>query len=160
MSKLTIWIDYKIKGKARPRFNAQTGATYHSSDYRQFKAGLIYYFQSLELEKFEKPVHISCLFVNFFTSDSDNLQGSITDALVQSGMIKNDGAVPLPKSSGEFVTTTKKRGVDKEVGVVIEITEVETFRNINLNDFDFLQTSKQPKIVEVEKMMKLAEELI
>lgn len=160
MKTITIWLENKIKGKARPRFNAQTGATYHSGDYRKFKAELIYYFQSLELPKFDKPVQISCLFVNFFTSDSDNLQGSITDALVQAGVIKNDGANPLPKSSGEFVTTTKKRGVDKEVGVIVEITEVDSFRNIDLNDFDFLHTSKQPKAVEVEKMMKLAEELI
>lgn len=160
MQKITIWLENKIKGKARPRFNIQTGTTYHSADYRKFKSELIFYLQSLELPKFDKPVHISCLFVNFFTSDSDNLQGSITDALVQAGVIKNDGATPLPKSSGEFVTTIKKRGVDKEIGVIVEITEVQSFRTINLNDFEFLHTSKQPKVIEVEKIMKMAEELI
>jgi hypothetical protein len=64
-------------------------------------------------------------FVNFFSSDSDNLIGSVLDALVESDILQNDSSGYVVASTGTFAKTRKHRGQDRPVGILIRITPAQ-----------------------------------
>jgi len=71
------------------------------------------------------PAKVDCFFVNFFSSDSDNLTGSVLDALVEAEILQNDSSGYVVASTGTFVKTRKRRGQDKPVGILIRITPAQ-----------------------------------
>ncbi|MUG98916.1 hypothetical protein F7734_44135 [Scytonema sp. UIC 10036] len=71
------------------------------------------------------PACVDCLFVNFFSSDSDNLTGAVLDALVEARVLENDSSSYVAASSGKFVKTRKRRGQDKPVGILIRIVPAQ-----------------------------------
>ncbi|MBR8841176.1 MAG: hypothetical protein DSM106950_46375 [Stigonema ocellatum SAG 48.90 = DSM 106950] len=61
---------------------------------------------------------MECYFVNFFSSDSDNLTGSVLDCLVEAEVLANDSSGYVVGCSGEFVKQRKQRNQDKVVGIL------------------------------------------
>lgn len=133
--KTLIWIEGKGMGKARPRGSSRVVrkngkhiavTKFHTEPkYRQWTNNAISQIAKQNIPKFTKPVSICCKFVNFKSSDTDNITGAILDALVKSKVIDNDSGSYVTKSSGEFSKLRKIRKLPKKVGILIEIEERE-----------------------------------
>lgn len=121
---IEIWLDGRGIGKARPR-STRSGLIYTESRYGEWKKSAVLQIKTLKLPMFTIPVKVICYFVNFFSSDSDNLTGSVLDILVQSGVLRNDSSSFVTSSSGSFVKCRKQRGQDKLVGILIQISQAE-----------------------------------
>ena len=121
---IEIWIAGRGIGKARPRFG-RNGAIHTASRYGEWKRDAILQMLGLELPPVPTPAKINCFFVNFFSSDSDNLVGSVLDALVQASVLQNDSSSYVVESTGKFVKTRKQRGQDKPVGILVRISQAQ-----------------------------------
>lgn len=136
---MQIWLSGKAVGKARPRFSSRTGAVHTEGRYGQWKCDAVTQLRAMKLPQALTPVAVQCTFVNFFSSDSDNLLGSILDALVTAEVLKNDSSGYVVASSGAFAKTRKRRGRDKPVGVLIRIIPAQ----IEHLDFDISDIAPQ-----------------
>jgi Holliday junction resolvase RusA-like endonuclease len=133
--KTLIWIEGRGMGKARPRGSSRVTrkngrniavTKFHTcSKYRQWTNDVIRQIAKQNTLKFTKPVSICCNFVNFKSSDTDNITGAILDALVKSKVIGNDSASYVVKSAGEFSKLRKIRNSPKQIGILVEIEERE-----------------------------------
>lgn len=123
---IEIFLPGRAVGKARPRFSK--GKIYTADRYGDWKKEAIAHIKSLNLPTAPKPCAIECYFINFLSSDADNLQGSVLDALVQAGCLENDSSSFVVSSSGIFASQKKLRGKDKVVGVLIRIKDSEVLQ--------------------------------
>jgi len=121
---IEIWLDGRGVGKARPRFG-RGGVVHTASRYGEWKRNAILQMKALRLPAAPCPAKVDCLFVNFFSSDSDNLIGSVLDALVEAEILQNDSSGYVAGSSGIFVKTRKRRGQDKPVGILVRIAPAQ-----------------------------------
>lgn len=121
---IEIWLSGKGIGKARPRFS-RNGVIHTASRYASWKNDAVLQMMALRLPPAPIPVRVDCTFVNFFSSDSDNLLGSVLDALVEGGILQNDSSGYVIGSSGVFVKTRKRRGEDKPVGILVRIAPAQ-----------------------------------
>lgn len=135
---IEIWIAGRGVGKARPRFG-RNGAIHTCNRYGEWKANAILQLLALKLPPAPTPAKVDCFFVNFFSSDSDNLIGSVLDALVQAEILQNDSSGYVVESSGKFVKTRKKRGEEKPVGILIRISQAE----VEYLDLEFISHNIQ-----------------
>ena len=136
---MQIWLSGKAVGKARPRFSSRTGAVHTEGRYGQWKRDATLQIRALNLSPIQTPVRVDCLFVNFGSSDSDNLIGSVLDVLVGSGVLQNDSSGFVVGSSGTFTKSRKRRNRDKPVGILIRITPAQ----IEYLDFDITDIAPQ-----------------
>ena len=121
---IEIWLEGRGVGKARPRFGR--GGVVHTADrYREWKRNAILQMKALDLLPGPIPAKVDCFFVNFFSSDSDNLTGSVLDALVEAEVLQNDSSGYVVASTGTFVKTRKRRGQDKPVGILVRISPAQ-----------------------------------
>lgn len=133
--KTLIWIEGRGIGKARPRGSSRVVkkngkhivvTKFHTeSKYRQWTNNAISQIVKQNIPKFTKPVSICCKFINFKSSDTDNITGAILDALVKSKIIQNDSSSYVTKSSGEFSKLRKVKKLSKKIGILVEIEEME-----------------------------------
>ncbi|WP_414588746.1 hypothetical protein [Scytonema sp. PCC 10023] len=121
---IEIWLHGRGLGKARPRFG-RGGVVHTASRYSQWKNDAVLQMKALNLPPAPVPAKVDCFFVNFFSSDSDNLTGSVLDALVEAEILQNDSSGYVVASTGTFVKTRKRRGQDKPVGILIRITPAQ-----------------------------------
>jgi Holliday junction resolvase RusA-like endonuclease len=121
---IEIWIAGRGVGKARPRFG-RNGAIHTCNRYSEWKNNAILQLLALKLPPAPTPAKVECFFINFLSSDSDNLTGSALDALVQAEVLQNDSSGYVVESSGKFVKTRKERGKEKPVGILIRISQAE-----------------------------------
>ncbi len=135
---IEIWLDGRGIGKARPRFG-RGGVVHTALRYGQWKNDAILQMKALSLPPAPIPARVDCTFVNFFSSDSDNLIGSVLDALVEAEILQNDSSGYVVASTGTFVKTRKRRGQDKPLGILIRIIRAE----IEYMDFDIASTAPQ-----------------
>ncbi|MFL9455980.1 MULTISPECIES: RusA family crossover junction endodeoxyribonuclease [Nostocales] len=80
---MKIWIEGRGIGKARPRFSSRGRVVHTETRYSHWKKDTVKQIKSLGLPRVLVPVKVDCWFVNFFSSDSDNLVGGILDAMVE-----------------------------------------------------------------------------
>lgn len=113
-----IWLPGRGVGKARPRFSK--GRVYTADKYGQWKREAIARLLTLKLPPAPKPCFIECYFVNFLSSDADNLQGAVMDAMVQAEYLKNDSSSYVVGCSRVFVK--QGRGKGKAIGILIRVT--------------------------------------
>lgn len=129
--QIEIWLPGRGVGKGRPRFS-RNGKVHTSDRYGKWKREAIKYLQSTYPGlKIDPPVQVDCYFVNFLSSDADNLIGSVLDALVQSEILENDSSSYVVGCSGEFVKIGKPRGLEKPLGVLVKV------RNRSITDWDY-----------------------
>jgi len=125
-NSVNLWIPGRAVGKARPRLNSRTGKVYTSDRYGTWKRDAIFYLKDkyghLSLPS---PCKVDCSFVNFYSSDSDNLLGSILDVLVQAEYLGNDSSSFVVSSSGTFVTVRKPKNAEKPMGVLVSVVPME-----------------------------------
>jgi hypothetical protein len=121
---IEIWLQGRGVGKARPRFG-RGGVIHTASRYGEWKNGAVLQLVALKLPPAPVPARVDCTFVNFFSSDADNLSGSVLDSLVEAGVLQNDSSSYVVSCSGSFARTRKRRGQDKPVGILIRITPAE-----------------------------------
>ncbi len=98
---------------------------YTASRYSKWKNSAVLQLVAMKLPPAPIPAKIDCTFVNFFSSDADNLSGSVLDSLVEAGILRNDSSSYVVSCSGTFAKTRKKRGCDRAVGILIRITPAE-----------------------------------
>jgi hypothetical protein len=89
---------------------------------------------ALRLPPAPVPAKVDCYFVNFLSSDSDNLTGAVLDALVEAGILQNDSSSYVIASTGAFAKTRKRKGRDKPLGILIRIFPAQV-EHLDL-DFD------------------------
>jgi Holliday junction resolvase RusA-like endonuclease len=100
MTDVYLSIDGPIVPKARPRFSAD-GTVYMPENYRKWKAMAIARFrrqydrQPIDEAEIEVLLHGK----HHRSGDSDNVLGSILDALVQAKIIRDDNMVAVPAAS-------------------------------------------------------------
>jgi Holliday junction resolvase RusA-like endonuclease len=128
---IEIWISGRGVGKARPRFG-RGGVVHTAQRYGDWKRDAILQMKALNLPPAPCPAKVDCFFVNFFSSDSDNLIGSVLDALVEAEILQNDSSGYVVASTGSFAKTRKRRGQDRPVGILIRISPAQ----IQYLDFD------------------------
>jgi Holliday junction resolvase RusA-like endonuclease len=121
---IEIWISGRGVGKARPRFG-RGGVVHTASRYAEWKNDAVVQIKALELPSAPVPAKVDCHFVNFLSSDSDNLTGSVLDALVEAGVLQNDSSSYVVSSTGAFAKTRKRRGRDKPLGILIRISPAQ-----------------------------------
>ena len=68
---------------------------------------------------------MECRFVNFASSDSDNLTGTILDTFVEAGILGGDSKSYVSGSSGQFYSKRKERGKPKDLGSLILVRPQE-----------------------------------
>ena len=135
---IEVWLHGRGVGKARPRFG-RGGVVHTASRYSDWKRDAILQMKALKLPSAPCPARVDCTFVNFFSSDTDNLIGSVLDALVQAEILQNDSSGYVVGSSGKFVKTRKRRGEDKPVGILVKISPAQ----IEYFDFDIASIAPQ-----------------
>lgn len=129
---MKIFIPGRGVGKGRPRIsiNRRTGHVVRHTcpRYGAWKDAAIAHIKTLKLGKVPSPFTINCTFINFFSSDADNLIGSVADALVEAEVLDNDSSSNMTGCSGRFVKVKKERNKDKIVGILVEISpsKIET----------------------------------
>ncbi|MBW4504869.1 MAG: RusA family crossover junction endodeoxyribonuclease [Scytonema hyalinum WJT4-NPBG1] len=128
---IEIWLEGRGVGKARPRFG-RGGVIHTASRYGEWKNSAVLQLVAMKLSPAPIPAKVDCTFVNFFSSDADNLSGSVLDSLVEAGVLQNDSSSYVVSCSGSFARTRKRRGQDKPVGILVRISEAE----IEYLDFD------------------------
>jgi Holliday junction resolvase RusA-like endonuclease len=142
-----LWINGRGKGKARPRRSVHSGKVYMPEDYRYWQQLALWAIklQMKDLPPAPESVGIECLFVNFFSSDSDNLTGAVADVLVKVGYLANDSYKFVKKSSGEFVKMRARRNQPKEIGILTNIYKRDYTRQIPVDSLDIFRT-RYPKL--------------
>jgi hypothetical protein len=114
-----FWLEGRGIGKARPRFSS--GIVHTCPRYGRWKFDAIATIKKLRLPGAPKPCFVECFFVNFLSSDADNLQGSVLDAMVQAGYLENDSSSFVVGCSGVFVKQRKVRNQEKTVGILVRV---------------------------------------
>lgn len=117
--KTTIWIPGKGKGKARPRMCGN--AYVLPKDYRELKERTVNTIILQGIKLIDYPCKVKCYFVNFKSSDCDNLIGFYIDALVNAKVLQNDSSKYVTECSGKFVQTRIKKERHLHIGTLIEI---------------------------------------
>ena len=100
---LAYWLEGAIVPKARPRVS--NGSAYLPTTYREWRneAELQLIEQGIPPEPIKRcSVHIELRGSHHRRSDADNIAGSILDAMVSVGIIKNDNLNAVPKLSIEL----------------------------------------------------------
>lgn len=138
--KQFLWLDGKGVGKGRPRARGRIVrrngkqvvaiTMYTDPKYRAWKNKAIAAIKKWDLQAYpaNTPVSVACYFVNFFSSDSDNLTGSVLDALKQAKIIYDDSAKYVSESKGIFCKKRKLRNQNKQVGILVEIEPKEIIK--------------------------------
>ncbi len=91
----TITIKGKIIPKARPRAS-KFGHVYMPENYRTNQGYLAGLFTD-RLEPVDYPVHLAiACYGKWGKADCDNLAGSVMDALVKAGILKDDSTMHVP----------------------------------------------------------------
>ncbi len=121
---IEIWISGRGVGKARPRFG-RGGVVHTASRYAQWKNDAVVQIKALRLPPAPVPAKVDCYFVNFLSSDSDNLTGAVLDALVEAGVLQNDSSSYVIASTGAFAKTRKRSGQEKPLGILIRISPAQ-----------------------------------
>lgn len=122
---IKLWIPGRGVGKARPRFG-KNGSIHTADNYGNWKTEAIAHLSTLSIPgTIPQPCKVKCQFVNFASSDSDNLTGSVLDALVQAEILANDSSSYVAASSGKFVKWRKRKGQEKKIGILVEISPAE-----------------------------------
>jgi len=123
MEQTILWIPGRGVGKGRPRFSA-SGQIHTGDRYGKWKREAIRHLRSqYGTVKLPSPCEISCYFVNFLSSDSDNLIGSVLDALVQAELIQNDSSSFVTGVKGHFTSIRKPRGVERPLGILVSVKQ-------------------------------------
>lgn len=123
MEQIILWIPGRGVGKGRPRFSP-SGRVYTGDRYGKWKREAISHLRSQYGDvSLPAPCEISCYFVNFLSSDSDNLIGSVLDALVQAELIQNDSSSFVTGVRGHFTQIAKPRGKEKPLGILISVKQ-------------------------------------
>jgi Holliday junction resolvase RusA-like endonuclease len=118
--KHQIWVSGRGKGKQRPR-STKSGSVYMAADYKSYVFHCMNQI-SKQLDPLpNKQYKITCYFVNFKSSDADNLTGTLLDALVKAKLLKNDSSSHVVAACGYFAESEDA----SQVGVLIEIEEAE-----------------------------------
>lgn len=138
----------KAMGKARPRKSSRTNRMHMPANYVRWQSSAVkaIKMQIEDMPPAPMPAVIRCSFVNFLSSDTDNLVGSVLDALVKAGYLQNDSSSFVIESSGKFVKTKKRRGVPREKGVIIEVYKGYT-TELEADIFDEFKR-KFPKLIQ------------
>lgn len=119
-----FWVPGPGVGKARPQLHWHHGQVYvdYSQNYKDwinFAADVIHY-QAQFFPSIDGPVAVQATFVNFFSSDADNLVAAGLDAMV-GVCLKGDSKSFVTGARGRFASTSSRPGMDKEVGILFEI---------------------------------------
>lgn len=119
-----FWLPGKGIGKARPRANFITQTVYmpeNYTDWKDFAIDVIKLQMRSHLLPAPKPCRVECQFINFWSSDSDNLVGSVMDSLVKAEYMGGDSSSYVNACRGEFVKIRKKRNQPKVKGILVKI---------------------------------------
>ncbi len=122
-----FWLSGRGVGKARPRTNCRTGMIYTAQKYGDWKENAISAI-ALQMQNYPPapiPCRVECQFINFFSSDADNLQGSVLDALVQANYLENDSSSFVSSCSGTFFKVRKRHNQPKPQGILVKVTPAE-----------------------------------
>jgi len=137
-----IWIPGRGVGKARPRFTRY--GTYMPQRYLDWQTAAISWIKQSGIQPYKVPVEVKCKFVNFFSSDSDNLVGAVIDALVKAEVLQNDSSSFVTGQSGNFCKVYKLRGVEKPVGILVQIIP-KNIEELEYDEFLGLLGENKPK---------------
>jgi len=119
MEQTILWLPGRGVGKGRPRFSP-SGRVYTGDKYGKWKREAVSHLRTQYIDvRLPAPCEISCYFVNFLSSDSDNLIGSVLDALVQAELIQNDSSSFVTGVRGYFTSVRKPKGKDRPIGILI-----------------------------------------
>ncbi len=118
---IKFWISGRGIGKARPRFDRRTSRAYLPGNYKQWKKHAYDSVLAANLPELPKPCEIFCYFVNFLSSDSDNLSGAVMDAMQDAKVIDGDSSSYVLHSDGQFCTLTPKKGEEKKIGILVKV---------------------------------------
>jgi len=151
---LTIWIPGKGLGKRRGTY--YNGRMILPEKYRNRKNEMVSdIFNNVDMSAMplNYACDIKCYFVNFLTSDSDNLTGMYIDALVTAGVLKNDSSSYVVSSMGKFVETqSKKKDIKKGyLGTLIEIKQAKV---------DYINFTDEEKLLIESKLDRSYAELM
>lgn len=124
-NQILLWLPGKAPGKARPRYSKKTRKFHLPQNYVQWKNNAIVHIKSNNFKVLPQPCFIECKFVNFASSDSDNLTGSILDAFVDAGILSGDSKSYVTGSLGRFWKIRKQRGKDKVIGILVIVTPAD-----------------------------------
>jgi len=122
--KRTFWLPGRGVGKARPRTNFETGAIYTAGNYRDWKDFAIEVIKiqmTSHLLPAPQPCRVECEYINFKSSDVDNLLGSVLDALHQADYLGGDSAKYVCDCQGKFAKVRKERNQPKLQGILVKI---------------------------------------
>ena len=119
-----FWVPGRGVGKARPQLHWRGDEVYadYSENYKDwlnFAADVIHY-QAQFFPPVNQPVAVVSNFVNFGSSDSDNLVAATLDAMT-GVYLEGDSSSFVTGSRGRFCYTSKRPGMEKEVGILIEV---------------------------------------
>jgi len=117
---ISIWIPDKGVGKGRPRFS--NGRTYTDPRYSRWKSAAVIHLIASKVPKITYPCFVECHFINFLSSDSDNLIGSVLDAMVEAEILSNDSSGYVVGCSGRFYKIRKQRNQPKCVGILVKVS--------------------------------------
>jgi Holliday junction resolvase RusA-like endonuclease len=132
-NQIKIWLPGRAMGKARPRYSSYTRTFHLPEKYAQWKSTTARLIKKLQLPTIDYSVSVKCEFFNFLSSDSDNLTGSVLDALVDGDLLQGDSSSYVIASSGEFVKCKKERGLEKNIGTLVTI-EPCTIRTVTRSE--------------------------
>lgn len=128
MEPISFFLPGRIIPKARPRFN---GFVAHlPTNYRVWKSNANIIIQSYGFKAIAVPVYLKVIIVGFKRGDCDNILGSIQDALVDAGVLPNDGINQIPKASIEYQDSPRKiKNKPKLVGALVSLSHymIQTF---------------------------------
>jgi Holliday junction resolvase RusA-like endonuclease len=147
-----LWLAGRGVGKARPRFG-RGGKVYTSDQYGFWKKDAIAQIKSLNLPPAPKPCYVECYFVNFLSSDADNLQGAVLDAMVQAEFLQNDSSSYVVGCSGIFVKQPKEKKLEKAIGILIRVTPANV--SILSDTFNRMSGTRMQEIADEAEINKV-----
>src|SRR3569832_1815914 len=118
-----FWVPGRGVGKARPQLPWHGDKVYadYSQNYKDwlnFAADVIHY-QAQFFPRLDQPVGVQATFVNFASSDADNLVAADLDAMT-GVYLEGDSKSFVTGVRGRFCSTSKRPGMATEVGTLIE----------------------------------------
>ncbi len=115
--KQLIWVPGRAMGKARPRTNKRTGTIHLPADYRAWRDTVALAIRKQATDYAPIPCKVSCTFINFFSSDADNLVGSFLDVMVRVGYLQGDSSRYVQSQSGIFQNANPRNIVGTMIAV-------------------------------------------
>jgi Holliday junction resolvase RusA-like endonuclease len=122
-----FWINERGMGKARPRKTSRSRKMHMPAKYVKWMNLAV---DAIEIQMPDNapapvPAYVECYFLNFLSSDSDNLTGAVEDALVKAKYLGNDSSGYVVDSRGRFAKTKKRRGIPLDVGILVKVYQGE-----------------------------------